>query len=60
VFVALRSQHAMRMRHFVACGLSGCTNFSTLLHKRHDFRKKKEVIGHKMFLYKFLVKHLAF
>ena len=31
--------------------------FSTLSHKRHDFRKRKEVIEHEMyfdFLYKFL------
>ena len=31
----------MRMRHIVICGLSGSTIFSTLSHKRHDFRKKK-------------------
>jgi len=29
------------MRHIVMCGLSGCTVFSTLSLKRHDFRKKK-------------------
>ena len=41
VFVALVIQHAMRMRHIVICSLSGCTIFSTLSHKEHDFRKKK-------------------
>jgi len=40
-FVALSVQHAMRMRHFVVYGLSGCTVFSTLSHKRHDLLKKK-------------------
>jgi len=42
VFVALVIQHAMRMRRTVICGLSGCTTFSTLSHKRHDFRRKKK------------------
>jgi len=30
----------MRMRYIVICGLSDCTVFSTLSHKRHDVRKK--------------------
>ena len=48
VFVALCIQHAMRMRHillsFVACPF--LQYFSTLSHKRHDFREK--LIEHKM------------
>ena len=40
MFVALGIQCAMRMRHIAMCGLSGCTIFSTLSHKRHAFRKK--------------------
>jgi len=32
VSVALGINHAMRMRHFVICGLPGSTIFSTLLH----------------------------
>ena len=38
-FVALVIQQAKRMRHVVFRGLSGCTVFFTLSHKRHDFRK---------------------
>jgi hypothetical protein len=38
--VALIIQHAMRTRRItMSCGLSGSTTFSTLSHKRHDFRK---------------------
>jgi len=31
----------MRMRHIVVCGLPSSSIFSTLPHKRYDFRKKK-------------------
>jgi len=40
VFVALRTQHAMRMRHIVICGLPALQYFFELSHKRYDFRKK--------------------
>jgi len=40
--MALGIQHATRMRHICICVLPGSTiYFSTLFHKRHDFRKKK-------------------
>jgi hypothetical protein len=38
-FVALRTNHAMRMRHIVVFGLSGSTVLSTLAQKRYDFWK---------------------
>ena len=41
VFVALVTRHAMRMRHIVILWPAPLYNiFSTLSHKRHDFRKK--------------------
>ena len=40
VFVALSIQHAMRMRLIVICKLPDLRYFSTLSHKRHDFRKQ--------------------
>jgi len=40
VFVDLIIPHAMHMRHIVICGLPHFKVFSTLSHKRYDFRKK--------------------
>jgi len=40
VFVALGIQHTMQIHYIVICGLAGSTNFFTLSHKGHDFRKK--------------------
>jgi len=61
VSVALVMRHAMRMRSAVlssvACAALKYFLFSTLSHKRHDFRKN--VIEHKIrvfFLYNFFLK----
>jgi hypothetical protein len=61
--VALLTQHAMRMRHIVSSFLAPISppHFSTLTHKRHDFREK--VIEHKTcfyFIYNFCLKHISF
>jgi len=46
VFIALVTQHAMRMRHIVSVACPAPQYFFTLSHKRHDFRK--QVMEHKM------------
>ena len=46
VCVCSLSQHAMRMRRIVICGLSDYTGFFHISHKMHDFRIR--VIQHKM------------
>jgi len=58
VFVDLSIQHAMRMRHIVICGLSGCTIIFTYSHKRHDFQKKKKLLNIK-FLFHFSLELLS-
>jgi hypothetical protein len=61
---ALGIRNAKRMRRIVL-SFSACPvpqYFSTLSHKRHDFRKKK-VIDHEMcfdFFYNFCLKHFSF
>ena len=47
VFVAIGIQHAMRMRRNVIYGSPASTIFSTLLHKRRDFREEGGGIEHK-------------
>jgi len=50
VFVDLCIQHVMRIRHIILSSVASPAPqyFSTLFHRRHDFRKKKKVTGHKM------------
>jgi len=40
VFVGLVIQHEKCVRHIVTCGLPALSYFSTLSHKRNDFREK--------------------
>ena len=44
VFVALGVQHAMRMHHIILSSVAcqALQYFSTLSHKRYDFRKRKK------------------
>ena len=45
LFVALGTQREMHVRHFVVCGFSDCTIFSTLSHKPHVFFEKKKLLN---------------
>jgi hypothetical protein len=63
VYVALLIQHATRMRYIVTSFVAPLATqyFSTLPHKRHDFREN--VIGHKMCIlifYMFYLQQFAF
>ena len=59
VFLALCIQHAMRMRHICICVCPAVQYFSTLSHKRHDFRKVIKYEKCFDFLYKVCLKHIS-
>ena len=62
VFVGLGIQHAMRMRHILICGLSGCAILSHIISQSARFSKRK-VIEHETcfdFLHNFCLKHFSF
>ena len=46
--VAFGTQHAMRVRHIVICGLTSSTIFLHILPQTAQFSKKKKVTEHKM------------
>jgi hypothetical protein len=64
MFVALRIQHAMRMRHIVICGLSGSTVFIHIIAYKAQFSKKKFIEQASTvcsdFLYNFCLKNFSF
>jgi hypothetical protein len=37
--------------YYIICGLPGCTNFSTLSHKRHEFQGKEKLLNTNVFLF---------
>ena len=41
MFVALGVQHAMRLRHIVICGLSGCAVFFNIISQTARYSKEK-------------------
>jgi hypothetical protein len=49
VFVALGTQHPVRMRRIVICGLSGCIPFFQII----SIKVSKKIIEHKMFISSF-------
>ena len=62
VFEALVIHHAMRMRHAVICGLSGCTMFFHIITQTARYLRERKIEYENVgcdFLYNICLQHFA-